>query len=119
MWTSSKILTFLFPSRHDRFIKHQGHTLLVRNYDELRHCGGTRQVSAFLHSVCCLIGVVYRDDICGTPLHRQLYEQVRITVGQAVLCSPLDLDDLNAMFIMSNNANTPSSVSIKLINLMK
>ncbi|KAI0454151.1 hypothetical protein F5B21DRAFT_504641 [Xylaria acuta] len=98
------------------FIKYQGHTLLVRSYEELRHCGDARQVSAFLHSVCCLIGVVYRDDICGTPLHRQMYEQVRITLGQAVLCSPLDMDDLNAMFIMSNNANTPSSQGVEYID---
>ncbi|KAI1750717.1 hypothetical protein F4782DRAFT_240824 [Xylaria castorea] len=98
------------------FIKHQGHTLLVRSYEELRHCGDARQVSAFLHSVCCLIGVVYRGDICGTPLHRQMYEQVRITLGQAVLCSPLDMDDLNAMFIMSNNANTPSSQGVEYID---
>ncbi|KAI8945326.1 hypothetical protein F4801DRAFT_594219 [Xylaria longipes] len=98
------------------FIKYQGHTLLVRDYEELRHCSDARQVSAFLHSVCCLIGVVYRDDICGTPLHRQIYEQVRITLGQAMLCSPLDMDDLNAMFIMSNNANTPSSQGVEYID---
>ncbi|KAI1427817.1 hypothetical protein F5Y12DRAFT_791517 [Xylaria sp. FL1777] len=98
------------------FIKHQGHTLLVRSYEELRHYGNTRQVSAFLHSVCCLIGVVFRDDICGTPLHRQMYEQVRITLGQALLSSPLDLDDLNAMFIMSNNANAPSSHGVEYID---
>ncbi|KAI0204456.1 hypothetical protein F4808DRAFT_343049 [Astrocystis sublimbata] len=98
------------------FIKHQGHTLLVRSHEELRHYGDARQLSAFLHSVCCLIGVVYRDDICGTPLHRQVYEQVRVTLGQAVLCSPLDLDDLNAMFIMSNNANTPSSQGVEYID---
>jgi hypothetical protein len=90
----------------------------VRGFDELRHrrsgCGDNnddaRQVSAFLHSVCCLIGIVYRGDICGTLLHRRLYEQVRMTLGQALLSSPLDLEDLNAMFIMSNNANSPSSV---------
>ncbi|KAI0535030.1 hypothetical protein GGR58DRAFT_515663 [Xylaria digitata] len=98
------------------FVKHQGHTLLVRSYEELRHYGDTRQVSAFLHSVCCLIGVVYRDDICGTPLHRQMYEQVRIALGQALLSSPLDLDDLNAMFIMSNNANSPSSQGTEYID---
>ncbi|KAI1166698.1 hypothetical protein F5B18DRAFT_27685 [Nemania serpens] len=98
------------------FIKHQGHTLLVRSYEELRHWGETLQVSAFLHSVCCMIGIVYRDDIRGTQLHRQVYEQVRITVGQALLCSPLDLDDLNAMFIMSNNANTPSTQGIEYID---
>ncbi|TGJ86614.1 hypothetical protein E0Z10_g2171 [Xylaria hypoxylon] len=98
------------------FIKHQGQTLLVRSHEELRHYGDTRQVSAFLHSVCCLIGVVYRDDICGTPLHRQMYEQVRVTLGQALLSSPLDLDDLNAMFIMSNNANSPSSQGVEYID---
>ncbi|KAK5633296.1 hypothetical protein RRF57_009011 [Xylaria bambusicola] len=98
------------------FIKHQGHTLLVRSFADLRHFGDMRRVSAFLHSVCCLIGVVYRDDICGTTLHRQLYEQVRITVGQAVLSSPLDLDDLNAMFIMSNNANSPNGQGAEYID---
>ncbi|KAI0401103.1 hypothetical protein F4802DRAFT_442762 [Xylaria palmicola] len=98
------------------YIKYQGHTLLVRSFDELRHRGEARQVSAFLHSVCCMIGIVYRDDICGTPLHRQIYEQVRITLGQVVLSSPLNLDDLNAMFIMSNNANTPSSQGVEYID---
>ncbi|KAI0969499.1 hypothetical protein F4678DRAFT_473722 [Xylaria arbuscula] len=98
------------------FIKHQGHTLLVRSHEELRHYGDARQVSAFLHSVCCLIGVVYRDDICGTQLHRQMYEQVRATLGQALLTSPLDLDDLNAMFIMSNNANAPSNHGVEYID---
>ncbi|KAI0424481.1 hypothetical protein F5Y09DRAFT_138953 [Xylaria sp. FL1042] len=98
------------------FIKHQGHTLLVRSHEELRHYSDARQVSAFLHSVCCLIGVVYRDDICGTTLHRQIYEQVRITLGQALLSSPLDLDELNAMFIMSNNANAPSNHGVEYID---
>ncbi|KAI0811318.1 hypothetical protein GGR55DRAFT_95256 [Xylaria sp. FL0064] len=98
------------------FIKHQGHTLLVRSHEELRHYGAARRVSAFLHSVCCLIGVVYRDDICGTTLHRQMYEQVRITLGQALLSSPLDLDELNAMFIMSNNANAPSNHGVEYID---
>ncbi|KAI0509719.1 hypothetical protein F5B22DRAFT_615734 [Xylaria bambusicola] len=98
------------------FIKHQGHTLLVRSVADLRHFGDTRRVSAFLHGVCCLIGVVYRDDICGTALHRQLYEQIRITLGEAVLSSPLDLDDLNAMFIMSNNANSPSGQGTEYID---
>lgn len=64
------------------------------------------------------MAVVYRDDICGTQLHRQVYNQVRMTLGQAALSSPLGLDDLNAMFIMSNNANTPNHVSIMPPNLL-
>ncbi|KAI1810117.1 hypothetical protein GGS20DRAFT_580135 [Poronia punctata] len=100
----------------ETFIRYQSHTLLVRSNDDLRHGGETRRVSAFLHSVCCLIGVVYRDDICGTELHRQIYDQVRMTLGQAALSSPLDLDDLNAMFIMSNNANTPNGQGVEYID---
>ncbi|KAI1118670.1 hypothetical protein F5Y14DRAFT_399357 [Nemania sp. NC0429] len=98
------------------FIRHQGHTLLVCSHEELRNSGETLQVSPFLRSVCCMIGIVYRDDICGTQVHRQVYEQVRITLGQALLCSPLELDDLNAMFILSNNATAPSSQGIEYID---
>ncbi len=44
-------------------------------------------------------------------MHRQMYEEVRITLGQALLSSPLTLEDINAVFLMSNNANTPNNVS--------
>ncbi|RYP93333.1 hypothetical protein DL770_000522 [Monosporascus sp. CRB-9-2] len=36
-----------------------------------------------------------------------MYEQVRLTLGQALLSSPLTLDEINAVFLMSNNPNTP------------
>ncbi|KAI2633283.1 hypothetical protein GGS21DRAFT_519878 [Xylaria nigripes] len=98
------------------FIKNQSHTLYVRSYEELRPSGDARRVSAFLHSVCCLMGVVYRDDIYGTSLHSQMYEQVRVILGQVALSSPLDLDDLNAMFIMSNNANYPSKQGVEYVD---
>ncbi|KAI1373174.1 hypothetical protein F4677DRAFT_462543 [Hypoxylon crocopeplum] len=91
------------------FFRHQGHNLLVCGVEDLTTSRETRKVSAFLHSVCCLIAIVYRDDICGTPMHRQIYEQVRITLGQALLSSPLNLEEINAVLIMSNNANSPSS----------
>ncbi|CAJ2504750.1 Uu.00g121440.m01.CDS01 [Anthostomella pinea] len=98
------------------FLQHQGHTLLACSSDDLKQRSGTRPVSAFLHSVCSLIGIVYRDDICGTALHRQVYEQVRITLGQALLSSPLNLEEINAVLLMSNNANTPSSQGLEYID---
>ncbi|KAI0155095.1 hypothetical protein GGR57DRAFT_511532 [Xylariaceae sp. FL1272] len=98
------------------FIKHQGHNMFVRPVDELRGSGERRRVSSFLHTVCCFIGIVYRQDLVGTPLHRQIYEQVRVTLGQAVLASPLEMEDINAMFIMSNNANTPNSQGSEYID---
>ncbi|KAI1452988.1 hypothetical protein F4805DRAFT_397822 [Annulohypoxylon moriforme] len=91
------------------FSRYQGHNLLVCGIDDLTASDKTRKVSEFLRSVCCLIGVVYRDDICGTPTHRQIYEQVRVILGQALLSSPLNLEEINAVLIMSNNANSPSS----------
>ncbi|KAI1408688.1 hypothetical protein F5Y13DRAFT_107095 [Hypoxylon sp. FL1857] len=98
------------------FFRYQGHNLLVCGVDDLIASSETRKVSAFLHSVCCLIGIVYRDDICGTPLHRQIYEQVRITLGQALLSSPLNLEEINAILIMSNNANSPSSNGVEYVD---
>ncbi|KAI0007557.1 hypothetical protein F4779DRAFT_591311 [Xylariaceae sp. FL0662B] len=91
------------------FFRYQGHNLLVCGIEDLNRGSEARKASAFLYSVCCLIGIVYRDDICGTLVHRKVYEHVRITLGQALLSSPLNLEEINAVLIMSNNANTPSS----------
>ncbi|XDG06395.1 hypothetical protein ABKA04_006010 [Annulohypoxylon sp. FPYF3050] len=91
------------------FFRYQGHNLLVCGIEDLTANDETRKISDFLRSVCILIGVVYRDDICGTSIHRQIYEQVRVTLGQALLSSPLNLEEINAVLIMSNNANSPSS----------
>ncbi|KAI1499221.1 hypothetical protein F5X99DRAFT_390668 [Biscogniauxia marginata] len=98
------------------FIRHQGHMLLVCSAEELNQSNDTRKVSAFLYSVCCMIGIVYREDIRGSSAHRQIYEQVRIILGQALLASPLNLDDINAILIMSNNANAPSTHGVEYID---
>ncbi|KAI0173048.1 hypothetical protein GGR52DRAFT_369858 [Hypoxylon sp. FL1284] len=98
------------------FVRHQGHNLFVCGAEDLMAYGETRKVSAFLHSVCCLIGIVYRHDICGTAMHRQIYEQVRVTLGQALLSSPLNLEEINAVLLMSNNANTPSSTGTEYVD---
>ncbi|RYP78687.1 hypothetical protein DL771_000354 [Monosporascus sp. 5C6A] len=89
---------------------------LVELVEALSRSGGQREASAFLHSVCCLHGIVYRKDLCGTPLHRQIYDQVRLTLGQALLSSPLTLDEINAVFLMSNNPNTPSNQGSEYID---
>ncbi|KAI0376059.1 hypothetical protein F5Y04DRAFT_225637 [Hypomontagnella monticulosa] len=98
------------------FIRHQGHNLLACKAGDLALSGGTRKASTFLHSVCCLIGVVYREDICGTPVHKTIHEQVRISLGQALLTSPLNLEEINAVLIMSNNANSPSSNGVDYVD---
>ncbi|KAI5856670.1 hypothetical protein GGS23DRAFT_607980 [Durotheca rogersii] len=98
------------------FHRHQGHNLLVCGVGDLTVGSENRRVSAFLHSVCCLMGIVYRDDMCGHPVHRQIYEQVRVTLGQALLSSPLNLEEINAILIMSNNANGPNSSGAEYVD---
>ncbi|OTB00490.1 hypothetical protein M426DRAFT_324265 [Hypoxylon sp. CI-4A] len=98
------------------FFRYQGHNLLACEMGDLIAGSETRKASAFLHSVCCVVGIVYRDDICGTQMHRQIYEQVRITLGQALLSSPLNLEEINAVLIMSNNANSPSNNGLEYVD---
>ncbi|KAI2777809.1 hypothetical protein F4815DRAFT_279601 [Daldinia loculata] len=98
------------------FFRYQSHNLLVCGVEDLTASSETRRVSAFLHSVCCLMGVVYRSDICGSSMHRQMYEQVRITLGQALLSSPLNLEEINAVLIMSNNANSPGGNGVDYVD---
>ncbi|KAI0116769.1 hypothetical protein F4814DRAFT_413900 [Daldinia grandis] len=98
------------------FFRYQGHNLLVCGVEDLTASSETRRISAFLHSVCCLMGIVYRGDICGSSMHRQIYEQVRITLGQALLSSPLNLEEINAVLIMSNNANSPGGNGVDYVD---
>ncbi|KAI5917825.1 hypothetical protein F4810DRAFT_716077 [Camillea tinctor] len=98
------------------FLRYQSHMLLVCSGEDLIQRNDTHKASALLYSVCCLVGIVYRPDICGTTEHRQIYEQIRIALGQALLGSPLSLDEINAILIMSNNANTPSQYGVEYID---
>ena len=91
-----------------RFLRHHGHLLSV--YEPTETPGrDLRELSAFLHSVCRLCAILYREDLCGTPMHRQVHEQVRITLGQALLSSPLNLEEINAILVMSDHAVRSSS----------
>lgn len=96
------------------FIKHHSHLLLM--YDQMESLpSDLKSISPFLHSVCCLCALLYRDDLCGTPLHRQIYEQVRITLGQTLLSSPLNLEEINAVLVMSDHADGPEYIDSWLL----
>ncbi|ORY61657.1 uncharacterized protein BCR38DRAFT_38056 [Pseudomassariella vexata] len=96
------------------FFKHHGHMLLVYDPTEAG-ARDLREVSAFLHSVCCLCATLYRDDLCGTTTHRGVYEQVRITLGQVLLSSPLSLEEINAVLLMSDHADGPEYIDSWLL----
>ncbi|KAI0129693.1 hypothetical protein BJ170DRAFT_284705 [Xylariales sp. AK1849] len=96
------------------FLRHHGHLLMVYDTTE-SPSRDIREISAFLHSVCCLCAVLYREDLCGTPMHRQVYEQVRITLGQTLLSSPLNLEEINAVLVMSDHADGPEYIDSWLL----
>ncbi|KAK6206608.1 hypothetical protein LQW54_007560 [Pestalotiopsis sp. IQ-011] len=96
------------------FLRHHGHLLSVYEPSETPS-RDLRELSAFLHSVCCLCAILYREDLCGTPMHRQVYEQVRITLGQALLSSPLNLEEINAVLVMSDHADGPEYIDSWLL----
>ncbi|KAK6082232.1 C6 zinc finger domain protein [Seiridium cupressi] len=96
------------------FLRHHGHLLSVYDTAETPS-RDVRELSAFLHSVCCLCAILYREDLCGTPMHRQVYEQVRITLGQALLSSPLNLEEINAILVMSDHADGPEYIDSWLL----
>ncbi|KAK8068963.1 hypothetical protein PG994_005579 [Apiospora phragmitis] len=96
------------------FLRHHGHLLLVHNAAD-SPAADLRQISPFLHSVVCLCAILYREDLCGTPAHRQVYEQVRITLGQTLLSSPLNLEEINAVLVMSDHADGPEYIDSWLL----
>ncbi|KAH6976435.1 hypothetical protein BKA56DRAFT_488152 [Ilyonectria sp. MPI-CAGE-AT-0026] len=53
--------------------------------------------------VCCLHAFIYRDDIFDTPMHRKIYEHVRISLGKILLSIPLTIEDIHGVFLMSEN----------------
>ncbi|KAL5601028.1 hypothetical protein BROUX41_005857 [Berkeleyomyces rouxiae] len=67
-----------------------------------------RVQSPFLHSVCCLYAMTYVPDLYATSLHQRVYEKVRLSLGQILLTSPLHLEEIQGIFLMSNNATAPS-----------
>lgn len=65
-----------------------------------------RRASPFLHAVCCLHGIPHaREDWPAVDVRRQVYERVRLTLGQALLASPLPLDEISAILLMSVYSN--------------
>lgn len=79
----------------------------------------TRKVSTFLHTVCCLHGMAHRNELLGSELHRQVNEQARVSLGQALISSPLTLEEINAMLLMSDSGNAPNSVSYSAYALLQ
>ncbi|KAB5584995.1 hypothetical protein GE09DRAFT_1068991 [Coniochaeta sp. 2T2.1] len=103
-------LGLLDESTADRLIRlfhrHRDSSLLVRDISQSSPSKSLRTASPFLHAVCCLHGMPYGSADWPAPqIQRQVYSQVRAMLGQALLASPLPLDEINGILLMSVYSN--------------
>jgi hypothetical protein len=92
------------------FCRHRDRDLLLHNLSVSEPSKELRKVSPFLHAVSCLHGMPYAsEDWPVINVRREVYKQVRSTLGQALISSPLPLDEINAVLLMSVYRNESSS----------
>ncbi|KAH7305525.1 hypothetical protein B0I35DRAFT_112666 [Stachybotrys elegans] len=66
-----------------------------------------RAISPFLHSACCLNAMALCSSTVERNVHQAVYKRVRMCLGQVLLSSSLALEDIQALFILTDNHMTP------------
>ncbi|KAK2038954.1 hypothetical protein LZ31DRAFT_106838 [Colletotrichum somersetense] len=90
------------------FVRRRRHTLLINSEVDLApRSMGLRHASPFLYNVCCLHAMRFCEDR-SSVLHRRIFERVRLQMGQLMIASPLPLEELMGILIMSLWASAPS-----------
>ncbi|KAM5380918.1 hypothetical protein ACJZ2D_003227 [Fusarium nematophilum] len=93
--TAQDLIQLFFRHRSDKLILAESHNVMSSEF--------LREMSPFLHSVCCLQAIIYRQDLFGAAVHRKIYEHVRISLGKILLSIPLTLEDIQGVLLMSEN----------------
>ncbi|KAK2000779.1 hypothetical protein LX36DRAFT_399844 [Colletotrichum falcatum] len=90
------------------FVRRRRHALLINNEVDLAPRNmDLRHASPFLYDVCCLHAMRFSED-SSSALHRRIFEHVRLQMGQLMIASPLPLEELMGILIMSLWASAPS-----------
>nr|XP_036583460.1 C6 zinc finger domain protein [Colletotrichum truncatum]KAF6792503.1 C6 zinc finger domain protein [Colletotrichum truncatum] len=91
------------------FVHRRKHTLLLNSEVDLAPRNrDLRHASPFLHDACCLHAMRFSEH-SSSGLHRRVFEHVRLQLGQLMIASPLPLEELMGILIMSLWASSPSS----------
>ncbi|KZL67658.1 C6 zinc finger domain protein [Colletotrichum tofieldiae] len=91
-----------------KFVRRRRHTLLINSEADLAPMNrDLRHASPFLHDVCCLHAMRFSEH-SSSVLHRRVFEHVRLQMGQLMIASPLPLEELMGILIMSLWASAPS-----------
>ncbi|KAJ0166687.1 Transcriptional activator of proteases prtT [Colletotrichum tanaceti] len=90
------------------FVRRRRNTLLVNSEVDLTPKNrDLRHASPFLHDVCCLHAMRFSEH-SSSVLYRRVFEHVRLQMGQLMVASPLPLEELMGILIMSLWASAPS-----------
>ncbi|KAK5457218.1 hypothetical protein LTS15_004999 [Exophiala xenobiotica] len=92
-----------------KFVSRLGHIIQIKQNEDMTSEQSVRRSSPLLYAVCCLNGLRFCDqpNLINTSDHRQLYEEVRDMLGQVVLASPLPVEEVYALLIMSTFEAAP------------
>ncbi|KAH9236040.1 hypothetical protein K456DRAFT_34677 [Colletotrichum gloeosporioides 23] len=91
------------------FVRRRKNTLLLNSEIDLAPRNrDLRHASPFLHDACCLHAMRFSEH-SSSVLHRRVFEHVRLQLGQLMIASPLPLEELMGVLIMSLWACSPSS----------
>ncbi|KAK1838926.1 C6 zinc finger domain protein [Colletotrichum chrysophilum] len=91
------------------FVRRRKNTLLLNSEIDLAPRNrDLRHASPFLHDACCLHAMRFSEH-SSSVLHRRVFEHVRLQLGQLMIASPLPLEELMGILIMSLWACSPSS----------
>ncbi|KAK1975503.1 hypothetical protein LZ30DRAFT_605498 [Colletotrichum cereale] len=91
-----------------QFVRRRRHTLLINSEVDLAPGSrDLRHASPFLYNVCCLHAMRFWEE-SSSMLHWRVFEHVRLQMGQLMIASPLPLEELMGILIMSLWASAPS-----------
>ena len=93
-----------------RFHGRHGPTQFIHDIDKNTPSHRLRVQYPFLHGVFCLLGIMHKEDLVGSSAHFKINEHVRQTLGEALLASPLPMDAIYAILLVSEEATDPSQV---------
>ncbi|KAH6670866.1 hypothetical protein F5X68DRAFT_247418 [Plectosphaerella plurivora] len=85
------------------FLYYKKHNVVIGELGETTTADELRKTSPFMHSVCCLHAIAYQSDMVGGIMHKKIFDQVRTSLGRVLLLSPLTLEDIQGVLLMTDN----------------
>ncbi|RNJ59121.1 hypothetical protein D7B24_003214 [Verticillium nonalfalfae] len=69
-----------------------------------------------IRTVCCLQAIPHRPDLVVDAVHQKVHDRVRMSLGQVLLISPLTLEEIYGIFLMSDNGSSAKHLNSEYID---